>query len=292
MTSPLEDIRRSFSLLKLRYDQGDNALEALGAVSGRALELLLALGTSTAKQGKAVLNGRTKLYEIRQREHFLSRPIRRDLFIAKPSDFLAAWKELLTAINVHKKKIDHTNIDGILYTAVMSFAVAFDLYLPTSRKTPGTFFEVMIGTLLAATTGFPRAKQITLPDSRYKVPTDIVLQGEKGKPSLVIPTKITTRERVVQPWAHQRILDDAFGRGKYKSVLVVVSELQRDGSKGVNEICVPGQIGLFQKYLAQMYGMYYLDPPASYMRRECTELLSTKPLSELFQADLLELLEL
>jgi hypothetical protein len=149
----------------------------------------------------------------------------------------------------------------------------------------------MIGALLGAVTGLPRSKQITLPDSRYKVPTDIVLQGQHGKPSLVIPTKITTRERVVQPWAHQRILDDGFGRGKYKSILIVVSELQR-AEGAVNEICLPGQIELYQKYLAQVYGMYYLDPPAAYMRPEFVALLPTRRLSVLLASELSALLEL
>jgi hypothetical protein len=183
-------------------------------------------------------------------------------------------------------------MDSILYTAAIAFAACYDLYSPKSRKTPGTFFEVLIGTILTVVSGLPRSKQISLPDTKYKVTTDIVLQGSNGKPSLVIATKITTRERIGQPWMHQRILDEAFGRGKYKSILVAVSELQRDEEQGVNEICVPGQVALFQKYLSQMYGLYYLDPPAAYCTKEIVELLPVGPLSLLFGEVLVKLLQL
>ena len=130
-----------------------------------------------------------------------------------------------------------------------------------------------------------------LPDTDYKVPTDIVLYGEEGKPSLVIPTKITTRERIVQAWAHQRILADVYG-DRYRSILVCVSELQRDENRGVNEICVPGQVKGFQKHLAQMSAMYYLDPPAPYMTEDFLKIIPVKPLSALLQGDLKTLLEI
>lgn len=292
MPNLLDDIAVKLTVVKKMYDVGGNDLLAVGAIVVDALTILNSPETTIIAQGKKVLDGVEKLYELRSHNAFLSRPIRRDLFIADPNQFDHAWRDAAAAINPKTHTIDDPLLDSILYTGVIAFAACYDLYKPTSRKTPGTFFEILMGVWLSAVCGLPRAKQITLPNTKYKVPTDIVLLPPDGKPVLVIPTKITTRERVVQPWAHQRILDDAFGRGRYKSVLVAASELQRDGSKGVNEICVPGQIELYQQYLAQMYGMYYLDPPAAYMTPHFVSLLPTKRISDLLRVDARALMDL
>lgn len=84
------------------------------------------------------------------------------------------------------------------------------------------------------------------------VATDIVFKKNEDNKGLVIPVKITTRERIVQPFAHQRILDSVFGPGSYQSLLICVSEMQRDKENNVNEICVPGTIQLFQRHLASL----------------------------------------
>lgn len=289
--SALDQVAAAFAAIKKSYDAGANDLAAIGDLATSAVTLLLAPGTTVTAQGTAILDGQTKTYELRRYGVHLSRPIRQDLFIADPGVFASLWVEFRAAFSDQDRKVVHLATDRLLYTAAMSFAVCYDLYKASSRKTPGTFFEVMIGAVLGAATGLPRGKQITLPGTAFKVPTDIVLHGLACEPTLVIPTKITTRERIVQPFAHQRILDDAFGRGRYKSVLVAVSELQRNGNTGVNEICVPGQIGLYQRYLGQMYGMYYLDPPAAYQKPTFIDLLPTKRFSALLEMDLAELMK-
>lgn len=99
---------------------------------------------------------------------------------------------------------------------------------------------------------------------------------------LVVPAKITTRERIVQPFAHQRILDSAFGVGHYRSALACVSEMQRDEEVGANEICVPGTIRLYQEYLAPLSGIYYLDPPVRYLQSDVTSIIEVSSLGHFF----------
>lgn len=286
-----ESIANQFKALSAAEKRGDCDLADIGKLGAACIKLINAPHIEQLDQGATTLEGRRKSYELRKSERNISRPIRKDLFCANAKTFLAEWKRLSDQAMKGSGKVSHEKLDETLYTAVTSFAVAYDLYKPTSRKTPGTFFEIIVGELLGAVTRLPRGKQIDLPDTDYKVPTDIVLMGAPGKPSLVIPTKITTRERIVQPWAHQRILADVYGK-QYRSILVCVSELQRDGDKGINEICVPGQVKGFQKHLAQMSGMYYLDVPASYVTDDMKKVIAVKPLSFLFNGDLIELLEL
>ena len=105
-------------------------------------------------------------------------------------------------------------------------------------------------------------------------------------PGLVVPVKITTRERVGQPYTHQRILDSVFGEGVYRSVLVCMSEMQRDKQHSANSICVPGPIRLYQTHVAKLSGLYYLDPPARYLDEDVTSVVPVRKVGTLLCSDL------
>jgi hypothetical protein len=45
-----------------------------------------------------------------------------------------------------------------------------------------------------------------------------------GKNRIHLPVKTSTRERVIQAWAHQRVLDGVYGVGRFKGVLVALAE--------------------------------------------------------------------
>ena len=174
----------------------------------------------------------------------------------------------------------------------MWFSICYDLWRPGSRKTPGTFFEILVGSLVQAVTPrLTRRAHVPLLEPGESVSTDIVFlePGERG--GLAIPVKITTRERIVQPFAHQRILDAVFGEGRFRSILVCVSEMQRQRDTGANAICVPGTIRQFQRYLAPLAGLYYLDPPARYLRDDVTGLIPVGTLGDLLAHDLPSRLE-
>jgi hypothetical protein len=85
-----------------------------------------------------------------------------------------------------------------------------------------------------------------------------------------LPVKMSTRERVVQAWSHQRILEGAFGEGTYKGIMVLFSETKLDSrNHEVVEICVPDQWLVYQKLLAKIDRIYYFDLPLRY--KELTE---------------------
>jgi hypothetical protein len=218
----------------------------------------------------------------------LSRPIRSDLFLDKPDDIVRVWNEMLEAINPDQMKcLLHENwINSVLYTAVIGFAACFDIWKKSSRKTPGTHFEVILGSLISQfLPDFVRTKFIRIPGQIESVSTDIVFGTDRG--GIVIPAKITTRERIVQPFAHQRILDSVFPIGSYQSVLLCVSETQRDNKTGhVKDICVPGTIRLFQAHLSRLNAIYYLDPPSRYLQSDITDLLIVSDYGQFFREDL------
>lgn len=251
----------------------------------------------------------------------ISRAVRGDLLINSREEFLTKSKQLVD-LTKDKERVcaeaDYLCAAQVIYTAIMPFACCFDLWNPDARKTPGTFFEVYMAGLLQNV--FPDAvfsKHISLTkivaagkiipeqvpvtsgeediqieddEEDSSVSTDIVV-AVAGKPGgIVLPLKITTRERIVQPFAHQRILDAAIGPGVYKSLIVCISETRLDKKKKIEQICVPGTVKLFQKHLAPIDGMYYCDLPQRYAKEDLTKMVRVQPIGYLF-SDLRSMLE-
>ena len=290
----MDNIKKQFDLTKKLYDKGCSPLAEVAETVQICLNKLQPLAT------RAYGVCSSKPYSIFEVDGQKSRPILTSLLNTDRDVFRRNWNRLVASASgiSHRFEISEAEANATLYTAIMSFAACYDIWKPKSRKTPGTFFEIVLGSLISQI--LPegkRTKFIPLPpppkkiqallasdmqeicpqddavdseetdtDSAGSVSTDIVfnLPGDIG---IVIPAKITTRERIVQPFAHQRILDSAMGEGRYISLLTCVSETQRDDKKeSVNEICVPGTIALFQEHLAKLGGIYYLDPPRRYLQ--------------------------
>ena len=296
----MKTIGRLFKKIKAKYDEGLNPLDDLQEITVHCLDKL-------SKKTKPVYQGAvgTKKYDAFQLGKEFSRPFHPELFISSKGVFSIAWEELIGNIDSekHKIKLSPEKIDRVLYTSLMAFAICFDLWRRTSRKTPGTYFEVLLGSIIGETLpdDYKRTKHIPLPTvdiegegtttekEEESVSTDIVFEKNKGGKlmGLVIPAKITTRERIVQPFAHQRILDGVFGPKRFHSILACVSEMQLDKKhKKVNEICVPGTIKLFQAHLAELTGIYYLDPPLRYLNKDLKNVIKIASIGELLAKDL------
>jgi len=253
-------------------------------------------------------------YSVFAREDSVSRPVRSELYLSEEDRFTQEHEQVIASLRDQNHAwvpADYEKVNRVVYTAIMAFACCFDLWQRSSRKTPGTFFEVFMAGLLQ--TVFPEAafsKHIPLAkiiadkgiksdmvneasgngpleddeDEKASVSTDVVIgvQGKSG--GIVIPLKITTRERIVQPFAHQRILDAAFGEGLYQSLIVCISETQLDArSKSVKQVCVPGTIKLFQKHLAHISGMYYCDVPQKYVTETMAKVVNVRSVGHLFE---------
>lgn len=259
-----------------------------------------------------VFSGRPSIpYFVFDLERSVSRPVRPDIFISDSNKFIRAYDELNSLL---KSSMDWdqqtaTAANAATYTSVMSIACCFDLWQRSSRKTPGTFFEIFMASLLqqvipaaAFTKHIPLEALLHAPDvtgedgavsslnqteedaEKSSVSTDLVIGAPSGKGGIVIPLKITTRERIVQPFAHQRILDAAFGEGSYKSMIVCISETQLDEkTQSVKQVCVPGTVKLFQKYLAPVSALYYCDIPQRYAASDMQRIIPVRSVGDLFK---------
>lgn len=155
-----------------------------------------------------------------------------------------------------------------LYTVAISYCCAADLLKTGDQKTPATFFECLIGHFFARAFGVNPRTQVEvlqLEDEKRTLPTDFIFDLGPAKPKFHVPVKTSTRERVIQVFAHQRVLDGVHGFGKFKGILVCLAETKLDHtSKEVVEICVPKQWNLYYRFIAVMHRFYYFDVPKKY----------------------------
>lgn len=245
-----------------------------------------------------------------------SRPVRPDIFIADIDELVRSQNAFTSLLEKHPASWEAAEIElsnKVVYTSVMSISCAYDLWQRGSRKTPGTFFEVLMAGILKKmlpdaifSKSIPLAnllhdeelneansdsgQDIQNEDDATGLSTDLVIALPDLPGGVVIPLKITTRERIVQPFAHQRILNSAFPDGRFQSVLVCISETQLDEkNKAVKQVTVPGTVQLFQKYLAKLNGIYYCDIPQRYAADSMQKIVPVKSVGQLF-ADLAKIL--
>jgi hypothetical protein len=114
---------------------------------------------------------------------------------------------------------------------------------------------------------------------------DFLIDMGKEHRKVHLPVKMSTRERVVQAWAHQRLLDAAYGSNAYRGIMVLFSETKLDSrSLEVVEICVPDQWLAYQSLLAHMDRIYYFDVPGRYeaLTQQFPDVISIKQFGEFF----------
>ncbi len=215
-------------------------------------------------------------YALKSHKKLLSRPINKDLFSKKETVF-KNWSAL------EKGRCNKKLIEPLAYTMAIAYCAASDLFDRGNKKGPATYFECLIGHLFARELGINPSKKVTLPTMGHgvRMTMDFIFDLGAGKPKVHLPVKMSTRERVVQAWSHQRILDSAFGHAAYRGILVIHSETKLDlKERQVVEICVPDQWLAYQTHLATMDRIYYFDMPDRYA--QIADKLPFKNFSEVF----------
>jgi len=292
----MQTVDRLFQAAKQRYDTSQPSLAECFDITRACLAKLDSEAT-LRRYGE--FRGLPNIeYWVAEGNGNLSRPYRPELFLENLDDFDKA------AVSFQEQMDDDEITDAelfekVTYTVVSSFCLCYDIWKPKSRKTPGTFFEVFMGSVCYIRYPQPRFQltkhipiTVDVPDDEQveddgalqgnSVSTDLVITNSETGRGAVIPLKITTRERIVQPFAHQRILDSAFPE-RSRSYLTCISEVQRDDkTTSVKQICVPGTVALFQKHLAELSGLYYCDIPQRYARQDFTALIRVTGIANLF----------
>ncbi|HTZ74351.1 MAG TPA: hypothetical protein VMB47_10555 [Candidatus Aquilonibacter sp.] len=257
----LEQLARQYEQLKA------TAIEALGGVPvAELISEMASRSRGVLQRGERIaLTSNTGKSYFSFRGAQQSRPVNAALY----EDNERQFARLLRAFRAGLASNTAEDIVRAVYSIAFSVFGAYDIS-DIGRKASATFFEILIGHIVARGVGTPPRTRVRIPESPEDdpayLPTDYLFDPGPRSRKLHLPIKVSTRERAVQAWVHQLVLERIFGAGQYRGVLVVATETKRDSRTGqVIEICVPRQLQLFQARLTEMTRVYYLDPPRPYL---------------------------
>lgn len=201
-------------------------------------------------------------FALKKNKSAISRPVNEAQFEPDASTLRRHWS--------NPQRLSSKELTRLSYTMGTAYSVASDLFDRNNKKGPATFFEIFVGHTIARELGKNPTKEATLPlgsGKSVRMTMDFIFDLGPQKAKIHLAVKASTRERVVQAWAQQRLLDAAYGLGTYRAILVVHSETKLDlVTREVVEICVPDQWLAYQTLLSKMERIYYLDVPDRYSR--------------------------
>lgn len=200
-----------------------------------------------------------------------SRPVNIDLYNAGCATNISGIKiidEFWSNVQSHTISTqDAHTITAVLYAICMNYCCCADL-IHGVKNNSGDYFEKLVGHLYSMHLNVAPTNQmnaVELDGESISLPTDFIFDLGAGKPKFHVPAKTSTRERVVEVWAQQRVLDGAFGVGRFLCLLTCIGETNfYSNDMSVAITCVPNQWINYQLFISQIKRAYYLDVPEKY----------------------------
>ena len=211
-----------------------------------------------------------------------ARPVNNSLFISKCGEFEKSYKLLLIALRKikNRKKIprkDYSTIDTVVYTIQQSLGVGMDfLCNPNSaRKHVGNRFEELIRNIVsqAGITNDKVVFKIPYPSEEgeklYSCETDIILSPHErvksnlktiNEDEIVISLKTTSKDRMGKIFL-DKLLMQKFAEHPVKVVGIFLNDVQRKETEKISYTFVSGLFMVYTKFLTQLEGVYFVDPP-------------------------------
>jgi hypothetical protein len=200
-----------------------------------------------------------------------SRPVNIDLYNSgKAVDASGRSKVDIFFENLLANQITNQSaidITDALYVISMNYCCCADL-ITGVKSNSGDYFEKFVGHLYARHLNQNPSTVMNaceLDNESIQIPTDYIFNLGPNLPKFHVPVKTSTRERCVEVWAQQRILDGAYGVGRFICLLTCIGEtnfVKRNHS--VDIVCVPNQWINYQLFISQVKRAYYLDMPPRY----------------------------
>lgn len=273
-------IRKRYDEVKRQCSADSKSTEAGTAIMCLALTSLKFL-VEKCQRIHLVSRVPGKEYFTFKKANVVARPANIEFFLHEPEAVAHLWKKWLAGT------IAPSEFVRLTYTVALGPCLAMELFDRQNKKGPATFFECYIGHLFAKAVGINPTKRVRLQVHGRDVlmTMDFLIDMVEQRRKVHLPVKMSTRERVVQAWAHQRLLDAAYGNNAYRGILVLFSETKLDSrSLEVVEICVPDQWLAYQSLLAHMDRIYYFDVPERYqtLTQQFPEVIAIKQFGEFF----------
>lgn len=260
MTEAPDDVFKQLKLQVRRSLHGKSTVDCLEGIC-----LASAAWLSRLERVPLVSKVAGKDYFAFQSKDRLSRAVNEKLYVCEAEDMA----EFFSALRRRSfAGFDAITLTSRCYTAAIGFCCYKDCTSTGDQKTPGTFFEYFAAALFSQMSQLEPSTRIEVLnlDLRASLPTDYIFDYGPNLPKYHLPVKISTRERIIQVWAHQRVLDGVYGTGRFRGIPFIMSETKTDRrNKEVVEICLPVQWQIYQLHIAQLWRIYYCDPPAVYL---------------------------
>lgn len=237
------------------------------------------------------------------------RPINKELFISDPESFATHFEELesiFTHIRRKSKIADSKKIiiDKTIYTIQQSIGAGLDLLVnPNSaRKHVGNRFEELVKVIFTDIGIANKKIVLQIPyetdegTKTYKCENDLIISPyQKVKSSstsldtseIVVSVKTTSKDRMGKMFI-DKILLERFVDHPQKVIGIFLNDVQRKESDNISFTLVSGLFMVYSKFLAELEGVYYLDPPPNAMKKPYSKYM--KRFSELITDDLSKLL--
>ncbi len=237
------------------------------------------------------------------------RPINQNLFVDNPGFFIEKYEEMLVVLEKIKNrdrvtKADKFTIDSILYTIQQSIGAGMDLLTnPNSaRKHTGNRFEELIKAIFTKIGIANKKLVLQIPYETesgikyYKCENDLILSPYLkvqstsdmiDKNEIVLSIKTTSKDRMGKMFIDKLLLEK-FIKHPQKVIGVFLNDVQRKESSNISYTLVSGLFMVYTKFLIEMDGIYYLDPPPNAKLEPYNQHM--KCFSELICKDIWELL--
>jgi len=244
---------------------------AKNGVGGSSHPLLLELFSKASNvldaKERETLNSKVegKSYFAFGDKNYRSRPIESSLFSDSSKDTASTVKEILAG---NRANFTSEEITSNLYTFAITLCAAQDVSSKGDRKTQGTMFEYVCAAVMRSALGITPTRKLEILnlDLKGDLPTDYVFDLGAEQPKFHFPVKTSTRERVIQVWAHQRVLDGVYGVGRFLATPFILTETKLNNKTNeVIEICLPWQWRLYQMHIATIWNFCFFDAPKSYL---------------------------
>jgi len=238
------------------------------------------------------------------------RPLNKNLFIENSQDFKLAFdKVLITLEKIKNKKTTFSKpekalIDSTFYTIQQSIGAGLDLFVnPNSaRKHVGNRFEELIEVLFEEIGVSNKKMVLQIPydtddgQKVYKCEMDLIISPytqvksttkELDENEIVVSVKTTSKDRMGKVFI-DKILLEKFVNHPQKVIGIFLNDVQRKENNNISFTLVSGLFMVYSKFLTQLEGIYYLDPPPNANKTPYSNYM--KPFSELITSDLKNLL--
>lgn len=237
------------------------------------------------------------------------RPINENLFTFEPEIFEEDYKKLKKSLasiknNFELSKKEKSELDSTLYTIQQSIGIGLDLVVGSNsaRKHVGNRFEELI-TVVFSEMGIANKKIIlkipyeTNEGSKlYKCENDLILSPYESvkstsetldKNEIVVSIKTTSKDRMGKMFIDKMLLERFVGHDQ-KVIGIFLNDVQRKETNNISYTLVSGLFMVYSKFLTELEGIYYLDPPPNAFKQPYKKYMN--PFSELLTKDVFQLL--